>query len=88
MTVDLDGPAGDLDRFGDVVQNEDGRVTLQVPKADAAAVTARLLAELPVVDLSVTDPPIDEVIDRVFNTGEEVTEPVAVETTAPEPALA
>jgi hypothetical protein len=30
-------------------------------------VTARLLAELPVVDLSVADPPIDEVIDRVFS---------------------
>src|SRR5687768_12660117 len=88
VTVDLDGPASDIDRFGDVVLNEDGRVTLQVPKADAAAVTARLLAELPVVDLSVTDPPIDEVIDRVFNTGEEVTEPLEADAPAPEPALA
>jgi hypothetical protein len=42
-----------------------------VPKAEAAALTARLLAELPVVDLSVTDPPIDEVIDTVFSSGEE-----------------
>jgi hypothetical protein len=33
-------------------------------------VTARLLAELPVVDLSVTDPPVDEVIDTVFSSGE------------------
>ena len=29
------------------------------------------LAELPVVDLSVSDPPIDEVIDTVFTSGEE-----------------
>ncbi len=88
VTVDLDGPASDIDRFGEVVQTDDGRITLQVPKGDAAAVTARLLAELPVVDLSVTDPPIDEVIDRVFNTGEEGTEAAAVEAAAPEPALA
>jgi hypothetical protein len=42
-----------------------------VPKTEAAAVTARLLAELPVVDLSVSDPPIDEVIDTVFSSGDE-----------------
>ena len=88
VTVDLDGPASDLDRFGDVVQTEDGRVTLQVPKGEAAAVTARLLAELPVVDLSVTDPPIDEVIDRVFNTGEDIAEAPDTAVTATEPALA
>ncbi|MCA9878363.1 MAG: ATP-binding cassette domain-containing protein, partial [Thermomicrobiales bacterium] len=86
VTVDLDGPASDIDRFGEVVQNDDGRITLQVPKGDAAAVTARLLAELPVVDLSVTDPPIDEVIDRVFNTGDELAE--VTDAAAPEPALA
>lgn len=88
VTVDLDGPASDVDRFGDVVQTEDGRVTLQVPKGEAAAVTARLLAELPVVDLSVTDPPIDEVIDRVFNTGEDIAEAPDTAVTATEPALA
>ncbi|MFT4041448.1 MAG: ATP-binding cassette domain-containing protein, partial [Thermomicrobiales bacterium] len=87
VTVDLDGPASDIDRFGDVVSNEDGRVTLQVAKGEAAAVTARLLAELPVVDLSVTDPPIDEVIDRVFNTGAEA-ESAGAAAPAPEPALA
>jgi ABC-2 type transport system ATP-binding protein len=67
LTVDLENPSGDLDRFGEVVSVDDCRVTFRVPKAAAAAVTARLLAELPVIDLSVTDPPIDEVIDRVFS---------------------
>ncbi len=68
VTIDLERPVSGLDRYGEVVTEEDGRVSLRVPKGDAAAVTARLLAELPVVDLSVTDPPIDEVIDRVFST--------------------
>ena len=67
LTVDLERSVGDLDRFGEVISVDDCRVTLRVPKGEAAATTARLLAELPVVDLSVTDPPIDEVIDRVFS---------------------
>ena len=51
------------------VQSVDGdTVTLQVPRHDAAAVTARLLAEQPVTDLTIEDPPIDDVIDTVFRT--------------------
>jgi ABC-2 type transport system ATP-binding protein len=37
-----------------------------VPKGDTARVTERLLADLPVIDLLVEDPPIEEVIDQVF----------------------
>ena len=43
-----------------------GLVTLRVPKAETARVTARLLSDLPVIDLTVEDPPIEEVIERVF----------------------
>ncbi len=68
ITIDLDGPAVDIARYGEVVSLDDGRATLRVPKAESAAVTARLLADLPIVDLTISDPPIDEVIDRVFST--------------------
>jgi ABC-2 type transport system ATP-binding protein len=67
MTVDLERPPDDPARYGEVVSLDDCRLTLRVPKSEAAAVTARLLADLPVVDLTVTDPPVDEVIDRVFS---------------------
>ena len=50
----------------------DGRVTLRVPKAETASITGRLLAELPVVDLTVEDPPIEEVIEQVFAHSEAV----------------
>src|SRR4029079_10987578 len=50
LTVDLERPAADLDRYGEVVSIDDCRVTLRAAKADAPAITARLLAELPVVD--------------------------------------
>jgi ABC-2 type transport system ATP-binding protein len=66
LTVDLDYPVEGLERFGEVVAVDECRVTLRVAKSEAAAVTGRLLAELPVVDLSVADPPVDEVIDTVF----------------------
>ena len=67
VVIDLDGPVGDLGRYGEVVSVEEQRVTLRVPKGEAAAVTGRLLADLPVADLSIGDPPVDEVIDRVFS---------------------
>jgi ABC-2 type transport system ATP-binding protein len=56
----------DLSRFGELIRREGQKLVLRVPKAETPAATARLLAELPVLDLSVEDPPIEEVIDRVF----------------------
>jgi len=44
----------------------DGYATLRVPKAETARATERLLADLPVIDLTVEDPPLEEVIERVF----------------------
>jgi ABC-2 type transport system ATP-binding protein len=55
-----------LDRLGTVVSREDGRITLRVPKEETARATERLLATLPVLDLTVEDPPIEEVIEQVF----------------------
>lgn len=63
----------DLSRFGEIVSNEGGRVKLRVPRALAAERTAQLVREVEggLADLSVEDPPIEEVIDRVFS-GENV----------------
>jgi ABC-2 type transport system ATP-binding protein len=41
-------------------------VTLQVPRAETSRATARLLAEHEVHDLTVEDPPIEDVIEQVF----------------------
>jgi ABC-2 type transport system ATP-binding protein len=56
----------DLSSYGEVESCEDGRFTLRVPKDRTAQVTAKLLTDLPVIDLLVEDPPIEEVIERVF----------------------
>jgi len=67
IVVQLETCPEKLEGYGEVLSCEDGLVTLQVPKAETPRTTARLLADLPVIDLTVEDPPIEEVIERVFN---------------------
>ena len=66
IVVRLGDCQADLRAYGEVVECTDGLATLRVPKAETARVTERLLADLPVIDLTVEDPPIEEVIERVF----------------------
>jgi len=64
-----DGASPRFDEFGEVVASEEGRTTVRVPRESAAERTAAIIRafEQQVVDLSVEDPPIEEVIDRVFS---------------------
>ena len=60
----------DLSRYGEVMSRDGaGRVKLKVPRAEAPARTARLVADLgdAIADLSLEDPAIEDVIDRVFS---------------------
>ena len=65
IEVTLETPA-DLSDYGRVTRQDGERVTLRVARADTAAVTARLLAQHSVLDLTVEEPPIDDVIEMVF----------------------
>jgi ABC-2 type transport system ATP-binding protein len=56
----------DLSRYGEVTSREPSRITLRVPRAETSRATADILASLPVSDLTVEDPPIEEVIEHVF----------------------
>lgn len=66
LVVTVERGTVDLSRFGEVVSQADGRITLQVAKKEAPAITARLLNEFPVADLLVEDPSIEDVIEDVF----------------------
>jgi ABC-2 type transport system ATP-binding protein len=66
IAVDVLEGDGDLSRYGEIVERDGDRVTLRVPKSDTARVTAQLLAEQKVADLTVHDPPIEDVIELVF----------------------
>jgi ABC-2 type transport system ATP-binding protein len=55
-----------LEVYGQLAAHEGLRAELRVPRAETSAVAARLLAELPIADVTIEDPPIEEVIGQVF----------------------
>jgi ABC-2 type transport system ATP-binding protein len=59
----------DLTQYGTLVENEEegGKHYIQVRAEDVTRVTSRMLADLPIHDISITDPPIENVIERAFN---------------------
>jgi ABC-2 type transport system ATP-binding protein len=57
----------DLSQYGEVLERDGVHVTLRVPKAATAQITGRILAEQQVDDLTVEDPPIDDIIEKVFS---------------------
>jgi ABC-2 type transport system ATP-binding protein len=61
-----------LEAYGDRVESDDARVTLRVPRDEAPDRTAQLVQDLrgQVLDLTLEDPAIEEVIDRVFSEAE------------------
>ena len=66
-------PIPEAHGFGGVIEQTAARLTLQVPRAEVAETTARLLQDMDVLDLSIEDPPIEEVIERVFATPKDET---------------
>lgn len=63
-----EGVSDDLSRYGTPVEgdNNNGKQLLQVPADEVAAITAQLLSDLPVQDLTIEDPPIEDVIEQAF----------------------
>jgi ABC-2 type transport system ATP-binding protein len=67
-TIDVvlaDGSAS-LDAYGEVIERDGFRAKLRIPKADAPRIAERLLREQQVSDLTIEDPPIEDVIEIVF----------------------
>ncbi|MEO1801254.1 MAG: hypothetical protein AAFR62_12655, partial [Cyanobacteria bacterium J06629_2] len=54
---------------GESTQNLVQEVSFIVPREELTATIANILAQLEVQDLSVSDPPIEEIIGRLFATG-------------------
>jgi len=66
ISVSLRDGAADLTEYGEVVAEDEGRISLRVPRSAASETTTRLLRDLAVVDLTIEDPPIEDVIEQVF----------------------
>ncbi len=63
------GEIVDLSHLGEASHTGEDTVTLKVARTDVARVTARLLSEYSVADLTIEDPAIDDVIEQVFADG-------------------
>ncbi len=59
----------DLRKYGTPVQNEEDweKQYIQVKAEDVTRITSGLLADLPIHDITITDPPIEDVIEQAFN---------------------
>jgi ABC-2 type transport system ATP-binding protein len=64
--VVLENGSAPLEGYGEVVDRDEGRITLRVPKAETSRIAARLLADHEVLDLTIEEPPIEDVIEMVF----------------------
>lgn len=63
-------PESKLADFGQIETIEGQEVRFLVPREHLTPTISRILAQLEVRDLSVSDPPIEEIIGRLFQTGE------------------
>jgi ABC-2 type transport system ATP-binding protein len=61
---------GDLDRFGKVLEVAAPRARLEVDRSQVAAILSRVLANYAIQDVSVEDPPLEEVIASLFTKSE------------------
>jgi ABC-2 type transport system ATP-binding protein len=70
VTIRLSAPvaAADLARLGKVVSSDAAQAVLAVPAAQASAVVRDALATLPIVDLTIEEPPLEDVMRELFVT--------------------
>ncbi|GAC1473028.1 MAG: ATP-binding cassette domain-containing protein [Ktedonobacteraceae bacterium] len=66
INVTLEDASIDLSPYGTVIEHVADTARLRVPKLDAPRVTARLLSECSITDLTIEDPSIEDVIEKVF----------------------
>lgn len=74
ITLNNDETATEISKVlpdkAELLESENQHLVVRVGRDAAAAVTAHLLSELAVADLSVEDPPIEAVIDQIYQEGE------------------
>ncbi len=63
----------DLARYGDVLEIEPPRAKLRVHRRDVGRVMGAILDQHTMDDISVEDPPLEEVIAEVFSQAEKTT---------------
>jgi ABC-2 type transport system ATP-binding protein len=71
LTFGEAGPPSDLTRYGQVLDRDGPKVKLQVDRQEVGRALATILAQHTLDDVSVEDPPLEQVIADVFSTAHE-----------------
>ena len=58
----------DFTPYGNVISQVDGVTEIEVASADVADITAKLFAQIPISDLAIDEPGLEETIEKVFST--------------------
>jgi ABC-2 type transport system ATP-binding protein len=66
LTLGQTVTAAELSALGEIESHEALKVTLRVPRHSTAAVAGRALATLPVADMTIEEPDIEDIIRQVF----------------------
>ena len=66
INVTLADISAPLETYGEVMERDSYRVKLRVARAEVSRIAARLLSEQQVSDLTIEEPPIEDVIELVF----------------------
>ena len=66
INVTLEDSSVDLSTYGTVIEREGDTIKLRIPKVETPSITSRLLSECPIIDLTIEDPPIEDIIEHVF----------------------
>ncbi len=71
LRVTLQRPvaAHDLLSLGDVAALDGLKATLRIPRGEATERAGLALARLPIVDMTIEDPPIEEIVSEIFQRG-------------------
>ena len=66
MRLERPVPPAELARFGELVSSSEVQAVVKVAARDVSAAVSRMLSALPVADLTVEDPPLEEVMKDLF----------------------
>ena len=75
ISATLENPPETTDAFrvyGEIMGYEDGQIRIKVPKGEATNIISKLLSEWDVADVSIQEPPIEDVIEHIFASPKEV----------------
>lgn len=70
ITVTADQVPAGIGGYGTVLQADATTLSIRVARSEVSAVAHRLLTEMEITDISIADPPIEDVIADVFNAGD------------------